>query len=112
MEMSMKLKLYGAAVMSLFTYGCEAWALTPKIIQQLNGVNSLLLSRFTGKTAHEEARDPSYDMIACIRARRLYWLGHILRMEQHRLVRIVVVHQRKEGYAGSLFMDAPPGTIE
>ena len=116
-----KLRLYQAAVVSLFTYGCEAWAMTPKTTRQLNGANSRLLSRFTGRTAHEEARNPSLDMVASIRARRLCWLGHILRMEdvkteegetKTRLVKLAAIHQHTAGYAGSIFMDAPRGTLE
>ena len=73
-----KLKLYQAAIVSLFTYGSEAWTLTPAAIRKLNGANSRLLSRFTGKTTHQEARDPTFDLIVAIRRRRLCWLGHIL----------------------------------
>ena len=106
-SLATKLRLYEAAVVSLFTYGCEAWALTPKTIRQLNGANSRLLARFTGKSAHEEARDPSHDMIKSIRARRLCWLGHILRMKDTRLVKVAALHQHYHNFAGSLFLDAP-----
>ena len=54
--MATKLRLYSAAVGSLFTYGSEAWALTEKVLRRLNGANSRLLSHFTGKTIPEEAR--------------------------------------------------------
>ena len=115
-----KLKLYEAAVVSLFTYGCEAWTLTPKTIRKINGANSRLLARITRRTVHEEARSPSYDIIRSIRYRRLVWLGHILRLKkvkQHdnsgnfmgyaeRLVKTAVQHQHAEGYEGSLLMDA------
>ena len=121
-QMNTKLRLYEAAVVSLFTYGCEAWALTPKTIQQLNGANSRMLKRFTNKTTHEEARNPTYDLIKSIRHRRLCWLGHILRLEKiktpdgegecERLIKVAVKHQHSEKYVGSLLMDAPDMTWE
>jgi len=89
-DLATKLNLYNAAIGSLFTYGCEAWTLTTKTMRQLNGANSHLLTRITGKTIHEEARDPSYDLNLNIRKRRLCWLGHILRLDDHRLVKSAI----------------------
>ena len=36
----LKLRLYDAAVCSIFVYGCETWNLTEKVMCQLNGTNS------------------------------------------------------------------------
>ena len=104
-----KIKLYNAAVVSLFTYGCEGWVLTPKVLRQLNGANSGLLSHFTGKETRVEARPltTSLDLTKEIRRRRLCWLGHILRMGPERLVRSAVEEQFAMGGGGSMFMDAP-----
>ena len=54
----------------------------------INGANSRMLSHITVKTAHEEARSETrtFDVVAAIRARRLKWVGHILRMDKQRLV--------------------------
>ena len=51
-----KIKLYNAVVGSLFTYECEGWNLSTKVMRKLNRVNSKLLAHFTGKTIREEAR--------------------------------------------------------
>ena len=39
------------------------------------------MSRFTDKSANEEVRDPSLDLVTCIRARRFCWLELILRLK-------------------------------
>ena len=73
-----KLRLYEAAVVSLFTYGCEAEIMTVKTTRQLHGVNSRLLSHLTGRSTHEETGSPSLDIIVSIRDRSLSWIDHIL----------------------------------
>ena len=105
--MEVKLRLYGAAVCSLFSYGCEAWFLTDRALRKINGANSRLLARFTGRTIHEEARRPSFDMLLKMRQRRLSWLGHILRLGSERLVQTAVKVERQQGIDGSIWMDAP-----
>ena len=44
-------------------------------------------------------------MVDDIRKRRLIWLGHILRMEEGRLVRVAARVQREQGREGNLFSD-------
>ncbi len=43
-------------------------------------------SKMTCRSVVEEARKPSLDVIKRARDQRWNWLGHILRMEEHRLV--------------------------
>ena len=110
-DLNTRLRLYNAAVGSLLTYDSEAWTLTPKTLRMLNGANSRMLSHFTGKSVHDEARDSttSYNLNLQIRKRRLRWLGHILRLGQHRLIRKAVEEQLAMGTGGNLLMDAPKG---
>ena len=95
--MATKLRLYGAAVGSLFTYGSESWTLTAKVLRRLNGANSRLLSHFTKKSIPEEVRaaTTSYDLNLEIRKRRLCWLGHLLRVDKGRIVRKAVEEQHE-----------------
>ena len=71
-SLNIKLKLYKTAVCSLLTYGSEVWFIDPPTKAMINGTNSRLLSRFTGKDAHTEAsaRSRSYDLVGAIRERR------------------------------------------
>ena len=80
---SLKLKVYRAAICSLFTYGSEAWNLDEATCAALNGANSRCLSRITGRTIQQEAneRTRAFDLVAAIRRTRASWLGHILRMD-------------------------------
>ena len=84
----LKLRIYKVGVCSKLTYGCEAWELDEQACRLLNGANSRMLSHITGRTAHEEAstKTRTFDLLTAIRARRLKWVGHILRMDPERLV--------------------------
>ena len=91
------------------TYGAETWTLTDKVCRQLNGANSIMLARITGKSYREEAnsRKTSYDLVAKVRQRRMRWLGFILREPEERLVHQAVAVQLEMGKRGDLRMDAP-----
>ena len=73
-----------------------------------------MIHRITDKTIHEEASGDTrtFDIIAWIRARRLQWLGHILRMKpdvngNERLLHLAVRHMHQEREQGDLLDDAP-----
>ena len=55
-----------------------------KVRRTLKGFNSRCLSRITGKSYRDTAKDPDFNLVLAIRKRRL---GHILRMNAKRLVR-------------------------
>ena len=84
----LKLRLYIAAVVSVMTYGCEAWFLTPKVMAKLNGANSKMLVRIMGSSIREEARSATshFDLVKEVRVRRLKWAGDILHMTPDRLL--------------------------
>ena len=108
----LKIRLYQAAVCSILTYGCETWRLTPPVMRQINGANSKMLARFTGKSIPQEARpiSCSYNLVRHIRQRRMKWLGDILRAGPERITYQAVEQQRRLGLPGNLLMDAPPHT--
>ena len=72
----------------MLTYGSESWNLTPDVQRVINGANSRMVSIVTGRTQKEEATagTRSFDIVRAIRARRLQWLGQILRMDPDRLL--------------------------
>ena len=73
------------------------------------------MSRITDNTSRQEASRTTrtYDLVAEVRHRRFVWLGHILRMDNERLVKIAAKVQFANRKPGDLFMDAPAaGTFE
>ena len=105
----LKIRLYNAAAVSLLTYGCESWNLTQEVMRKLNGCNSQMLVRITGRSVREEVRSTtsSFDLVKSVRVRRLRWLGQILRGDPTRLLFTTVVHQYHNRSSGDLFMDVP-----
>ena len=109
LHLNLRLRLYKSSVCSIMTYGSEAWQLNEEVARALNGANSQMLSIITGKTPHAEASEDTrtFDLLRWIRARRLQWLGHILRMGQERKLKQAVFEIYKSPKPGDLLMDAP-----
>ena len=105
----LKIRIYKAAICSLFTYGSEAWTLDENTRAIINGVNARCLNRITGRVVHVEAsaRTRTYDLVGDIRKRKYKWLGHILRMDRSRLVKHAVAVQFVRNRHGNMFMDVP-----
>ena len=109
LHIRLRLRLYIASVCSVMTYGSEAWFITDAIRRKINGANSRMLSVITGKTIRQEAIEESctFNLVRAIRARRLQWLGHILRLDEDRLL-FKAIRLMYEGRSeGDLLMDAP-----
>ena len=108
-HLGLKLRLYKACICSILTYGSEAWTLTTEVTRAINGSNAQMMAGITGNTPHQEASTKSrtFDIILWIRARRLQWLGHILRMGTERLLKRAAYEMFKNRKAGDLLMDAP-----
>ena len=75
-------------------------------------LSSRCLHLMTGSSYREEAVEPSVDLVALVRAKRLRWLVHVLRAEESYLLKKMVVGYIKEkaegGYpAGSILMEYP-----
>ena len=107
---SLKLRLYEASICSLLTFGCETWSLTKQVLGLINGANSRMLARFTGKSIPAEARPAtcSLNLIRKIRQRRLRWVGHILRQGPGHIIYSALAAQSRNNTEGNLLMDAPP----
>ena len=91
------------------TYGSEAWHINEEVRRKINGANSRMVSVITGKSQKEEATEATctFNLVRAIRARRLQWLGHILRLDEDRLLFKAVQHMYAHRSEGDLLMDAP-----
>lgn len=109
----LKLQLYKSAVISTLSHCHEVWKLDKRIMKKIGGWNARCLSIITGNEIRDERIRPSVDVIKDMRMSRLRWLGHILRLDEDRLLRKVVLalaKRRIEGKpipTGSILMDAP-----
>ena len=115
LPISMKMRLYKAAVCSSLTHACEAWDLTDSILRTINGFNSRCLSIILKSDIHDMAANPPFDLVLSVRKRRLRFLGHVLRMEHDILVLRTLLVLTKGGTdypEGSLFMDVEHLTYE
>ena len=109
-DLPLKIKLYETAVCSLLTYGCETWNLDKDTIRTINGANSRMLARFTGKSIPQEARPAttSFNLIRRIKQRRLRWVGHIIRTDSSRITYQELLQQHRMNKEDNLLTDAPP----
>ena len=68
-----------------------------------------MLSHITGKLKREEAMtsSTSFDILVWIRSRRLRWVGHILRLDDERLIKqtlkVKVIYDNRQ--TGDILMD-------
>ena len=90
-------------------YGSEAWMMTQDVRRAINGANSRMVTVITGRSPHEEAKEGtrSFDLVRAIRAGRLAWLGHILRMSPTRMLAQAVTHMHNNRSEGDILSDAP-----
>ena len=58
-------------------------------------------------TAAKTGTEKTFALVLCIRARRLQWLGHILRMGTDRYVKQTIFGIYKDRREGDMLMDAP-----
>jgi hypothetical protein len=81
----------------------------------INGFNSRCLHVITGKPYRETAMNPDFDLVLAVRRRRLRFLGHVLRMNDSRLVKrtfLAYVYGSSSIPAGSLLEDCNTKNLE
>lgn len=107
LTLKLKMRLYKSACCSILTYGSEAWVLNEAACKIINGANASMLSHITGLSRHTEAssRSTTFNLVKWIRARRLKWVGHILRMDDNRLVKKALLHIYNNPQQGDILMD-------
>ena len=67
-------------------YGSEGWLLDDEACRCLNGANAYMHIRYHTHNRQDKAvttATTTFDNIVWIRARRLRWVGHIMRMQQN-----------------------------
>ena len=112
LEIDLRIRLYISGCCSILAYDSEAWSLDDKTCKTINGANSYMLSHITDRSRHEESssKTTTFNLILWIRARRLKWLVHILRLQpnkdgEERLIKQAVRHIHEFRREGDLLMD-------
>jgi hypothetical protein len=109
----LKLRLYEAGVVSVLAYGSECWDITEKAASAVRAWNARRLAMITGREIREEYKTPSFDLLGCVRARRLKWAGQLLRAPESYLPRRTALAELEryggQGQPGGIFQDAPKG---
>ena len=107
----LKLQIYSTYVVSVLTWGLPAWRLDDTTRWKLRHWNAWLLTRLL-QTDQDEYRDtvrkqyhePLFDLLGKLRARRLRWLGHTLRLPETSLLRKVLM-RGEEPPTGAVLAD-------
>ena len=109
LNLRLPLRIYKSCIYSIMTYDSEAWRLTETVVSALNGANARMVCILTGKTVHQEASAKwrTFNLVRWIRARRLQWLGHILRLGTTRMLKQAAFEMFSSPQPGDLLMDAP-----
>ena len=107
LTLKLKLQLYKSACCSILTYGSEAWTLNKKACRLINGANARMLAHITGHSQRTEATSATttFNLVKWIRARRLKWVGHILRMDDERLIKQTLHYIFHNPQDGDILMD-------
>ena len=83
--------------------------------KRLNNVSSKMLSLITKRSIHDEAKRPTFNIIKHIMAQRFEYLGHILRLENDRTLKRILLDlsPNEASFAdGSLLGETPFHTVE
>ena len=116
LTLKLKLQLYTSGVCSILTHAHEAWKLTDDVCRRLRGWSGRHLALVTSGTVDADhiklqTKKPVRDLVAMLRVRRLRWVGHVLRMDETRPERQILLAYNAiypDGYPeGSVLMDAP-----
>ena len=104
----LKLQIYSTYTVSILTWGLPAWRLGEKEERKLMHWNARMLTRLLqtnqdnyADELRKQYRDPIFDLVRKLRARRMRWLGHTLRLPESNLLRQVLMRGETP----------PPGTV-
>jgi hypothetical protein len=100
---NVKVKIYKTIILPVVLYGCETWSFTLREVYRLRVFKNRVLRRIFGpmgdevtgewKKLHNEELHNLYsspDIIRQIKSRRIRWAGHVTRMEERKLYKVLV----------------------
>ena len=97
MKVTTKMRCYNAYVLPILLFGCETWALTQQQLVDLERVHLRCLRQILGvhlsdrqTLEHIRKQCSTVSLADHIRAARLRWFGHVMRMEHGRIPHVVL----------------------
>ena len=120
--METKRRVYEAAVLSVLLYGAEAWSIKAKSVRYLSGFHNRCIRTIMGVTRQRQWRERlssrqlasdfgmKETMAEILMKHRLRCLGHLARMESHRMPKQLGQH-RYGTYAANLSDSTELATI-
>ena len=104
LSLSTKFNVYRACICSVLLYGSETWPSYRRHEKKLNTFHMRCLRKILGLTWQDKVpyaeiitRSKQPTMYALLKIRRLRWLGHVVRMQDHRIPKIILFGQLAEG---------------
>ena len=98
-----KIAVYRAVCMSTLLYGAESWTIYRRHVKQLEAFHIRCLQRILGltwqdKVPHSEIlhRTNLLSIESTLAEKQLRWIGHVIRMPEHRLPRQILYSQLPE----------------
>ena len=99
-----KMSVYNAIVLAILLYGCETWALYSRQMRRLEKfhmscLRQMLRVRWQDRLTNNEvlSRCGSVSLETVIASRTLRWAGHLSRMDDKRLPKMVFYGERTDG---------------
>ena len=94
-------------------YGSEAWIWNEALEKKLKNWNAKRVAFMTEKEIREEYKDPTFDLVARTRKRRLDWAKDLLQADSELPSRqIMIAAVQAEGWGRGLLMDAAVKDLE
>ena len=123
-QLSTKLKVYRAVVITSLLYGCETWTVYRRHLKQLEkfhmrSLRSIMRIRWQDRITNLEVLDRAKmtSIEAMILKAQLRWVGHVIRMDDHRLPKQLMYGEltsgkRNQGRPRKRFKDCVKSNIK
>ena len=99
-----KIRIYRSCVLATLLYGGETWTLRLPQERRLNGFHMKCLRRILGISWQEHVPDTEVlsrsgmdSLFVQLKKIRLCWLGHVLRLPEYRIPRVLLLGELSEG---------------
>ena len=114
-QANMKIKIYRTIILPVGLYGCETWSLTLREERKLRVFENMVLRRIFGsrrdevtgewRRLHNEELNDLYsspNIVRVMKSRRMRWAGHVARMGEERVYRVLLGKPEGKRHWGDL----------